>query len=267
MYCDLGGGGTGGTGGTGGAGGIGGYVPGVCFQGECIENLCWDNACDDGNDCTWDDCLFPDGSCSYTNVPDGYDCMYGAGQCLDGACELYPVCGAERSIPPTATTASGILYCEAGGGPPVQIVVTMAASPLTAVQEGPIDFETQFEFGVTAETVNELLQFGVSTFRVESLGATIDATMGDSNPTPVLVSESPVPCIGILEWDTVHSTVTPTINATWTLDDGPVLELTAQQFEETLTALGITETLTTEGPDANCVWDTPPPAVSFAAAP
>ena len=90
--------------------------------------------------------------------------------------------------------------------------------------------------------------------------------MGDSNPTPVLVSESPVPCIGILEWDTAHSTVTPTINATWTLDDGTVLELTAQQFEEVITALGIRVTLTTEEP-ANCFWGTAPPAVSFAAAP
>jgi len=266
MYCELGAGGSGGSGGFGGSGGTGGSVPGVCFQGECTENMCWDNPCDDGNDCTLDSCSFVDGSCSYTDQSDGAACMNDTGQCLDGACELYPVCGAERTIPPTATTASGILYCEAGGGPPVQIVVTMAASPSTAVQEGPIEFETQFEFGVTAETVNELLQFGVSTFRVESHGATIDATMGDSNPTPVLVSESPVPCIGILEWDTAHSTVTPTINATWTLDDPPVLELTAQQFEETLTALGIRVTLTTEGPGANCVWDTPPPAVSFFAA-
>jgi hypothetical protein len=259
WYCYLGNGGIGGAGGSG--------YPGICFEGECIEDVCAGNPCDDGNDCTLDSCSFVDGSCSYTDRSDGAACMNDTGQCLDGACELYPVCGAERSIPPTATTASGILYCESGGGPSVQIVVTMAASPSTAIQEGPIDFETQFEFGVTAETVNELLQFGVSTFRVESHGATIDATMGDSNPTPVLVSESPVPCIGILEWDTAHRIVTPMVNATWTLDAGPVLELTAQQFEETLAARGITVMLTTEGPGANCVWDTPPPAVSFAAAP
>jgi hypothetical protein len=191
--------------------------------------------------------------------------MNGAGQCLGGACELYALCGAERSIPPTATTDSRLLNC--ASGVPVQIMVTMAVTPLTAVQEGPNVFETQFEFGLTPETVNELLQFGFSTFRVESLGATIDATEGDSNPTPVLVSESPVPCIGLLEWDTAQSIVTPTIDATWTLDDGPVLELTAQQFEEIVTSNGITETLTTEGPYANCAWETLPPAVSFTAAP
>jgi hypothetical protein len=139
----------------------------------------------------------------------------------------------------------------------------MAATPQSAIQEGPIDFETQFEIGVTAETVNDLLQLGVSNFRIESLSATIDATMGDSNPMPALVSESPVPCIGILEWDTAHSTVTPTVNATWTLDVGSVLELTALQFEETVTALGIPITLTTEGPEATCVWETSPPTLSF----
>jgi hypothetical protein len=265
MYCDLGAGGSGGSGGfggSGGSGGTGGYVPGLCVQGECIPNLCRDNPCDDGNDCTSDDCSFPDGSCSYTDLPDGAACMSDTGQCLDGACELYPVCGAERSIPPTATTDSAILDCEFEGFP-VQMLVTMAATPLAAVQEGPNDFETQFEFGVTVETVNELLQFGVSSFRVESLGASIDATMGDSNPTPVFVSETPVPCIAFLEWDTAHRIVTPTISATWTLDVGAVLELTAQQFEETLTALGTPVMLTTEGPGANCIWDTPPPAVSF----
>jgi len=270
MYCELGGGGSGGSGGfggnggpggTGGAGGTGGSVPGVCVQGECIENPCWGNPCDDGNDCRWDYCSFPDGSCSYEDRPDGAACVNNTGQCLDGACELYAVCGAERSIPPTAITDSGILYCESTL--PVQIVVTMAATPQSAIQEGPIDFETQFEVGVTAETVNDLLQLGVSNFRIESLSATIDATMGDSNPMPALVSESPVPCIGILEWDTAHSTVTPTVNATWTLDVGSVLELTALQFEETLTAFGIPITLTTEGPEATCVWETSPPTLSF----
>jgi hypothetical protein len=270
MYCELGGGGSGGSGGIGGsggaggiggAGGTGGSVPGICVQGECIENPCWGNPCDDGNDCTWDYCSFPDGSCSYEDRPDGAACVNNTGQCLDGACELYAVCGAERSIPPTAITDSGILYCESTL--PVQIVVTMAATPQTAIQEGPIDFETQFEVGVTAETVNDLLQLGVSNFRIESLSATIDATMGDSNPMPALVSESPVPCIGILERDTAHRTVTPTVNATWTLDVGSVLELTALQFEETLTALGIPITLTTEGPEATCVWETSPPTLSF----
>jgi len=79
WYCDLGTGGSGGTPGTGGTGGTGGYAPGICYQGECIPNLCAENACDDGNDCTWDHCTLPDGSCWYENVPDGWSCYMGAG--------------------------------------------------------------------------------------------------------------------------------------------------------------------------------------------
>jgi hypothetical protein len=181
--------------------------------------------------------------------------MNRTGQCLDGVCELfYPLCGAERAISPTATTDTELLACEYAGLP-IEIAVTMAVTPLTAVQEGPIDFETQFDF-----TLLPVPYLGIGAFTIASLGATIDATMGDSSPTPVWVDESPVPCVGVLEPDTPYSVVTPITNATWTLDVGSVLELTAQHFEEI--ADGIL--FTTEEPVANCVWETTPPAVSFA---
>jgi hypothetical protein len=262
YWCDFSGaGGTGGAGGSGGSGGTGGYAPGICYQGECIENLCWDNPCDDGNECTWDDCSIPDGSCSYTNVPDGNWCMNGTGECVGGACELYPSCGAERTIPPSATTDTKLLYCE-GPGFPIGIEVTMAVTPSTAVEEGPIEFETQFEFALTPETVDWLLDL-VDAFAIESLGASIDATMGDSSPTPVWVYESPVPCVAILEPEAPYGVVTPITNATWTLDVGSVLELTAQQFEEIIEGM----IFTTEEPISNCAWETTAPSVSFTAAP
>jgi len=254
-----------GTGGTGGAGGIGGYVPGACYQGDCIPDPCWDNPCYDGNDCTWDECLLPDGSCSYTNVPDGYYCMGGLGECLAGECELYALCGGERSIPPTATTSSGILLCNVQGILEIFIEVTLAATPSSPVQQGPIDVDMQFEFALPPETVNDLLNLGASPFEVESLGASVNATMGDSSPMPVWVYESPVPCVGILEWDTRHSVVTPETSATWTLDDGSILELTAEHFEEIVDDGYVV--LATEDPPASCAWETPAPSVSFEAQP
>jgi hypothetical protein len=187
--------------------------------------------------------------------------MDGLGQCLDGVCDVYALCGAERSIPPTATTSSGILTCDVQGILEIFIEVTLAATPSSTVQEGPVDFDMQFDFALTPETVNQLLNLGASPFEIESLGASVSATMGASSPMPVWVYESPVPCVGILEWDTPHSVVTPVTSATWTLDDGSVLELTAQHFEEIIYEDYVV--LATEDPPANCAWETSAPSVSF----
>lgn len=248
-----------------------GGVPtaGYCLQGICVLDYCSGNPCDDYNPCTNDYCAIDDGSCTYFPRPDGTPCMDDLGMCQERVCIELPVCGDGRVIPETAPTDEGSLRCEVQlGGLSAGIVLTMAATPLAEIQAGENDFELQVEFGVDAETVEDALQRGIGVFRIDSIAATIDAIMGDSDPTPAAVEEAPVPCTMTLEYETPAAFVSPPVHATWTLDLGPTLELTLQQFEEVLFVFGTSQiTLSTLGPSANCVWDADPPSLSFTEVP
>lgn len=251
------------------------YVPcevdgeaGYCLNGVCIRDYCFGRPCDDGNECTTDQCSPEDGSCTYFNRTDGTSCMDDLGMCQEGVCIELPVCGDGRAIPGTAPTDEGGLRCEVQlGGLPAGIVLTMAATPMAEIQAGENDFEIQVEFAVDAETVEDALQLGIRVFRIDSIAATIDATMGDSDPTPAAVEEAPVPCTMTLEDETPAAFVSPLVHATWTLDEETTLELTLQHFEEVLTVRGNETTLSTLGPSANCVWETDLPSVSFTVVP
>jgi len=253
VYCDFdGGGGNGGS-------------PGYCLGGVCIEDLCFGNPCDDDNPCTFDSCFPEDGSCSNTNRADGTWCMDDLGQCMQGVCVELPVCGAGRTIPEVATTDEGRLSCEVSVvGSSYGTLLKMAVTPSSEIQPGENTFALQVEFGIDAETVDDALARNVRVIHVESIMATIDATMGDNDPTPVAVGEDPVPCTMALEAGTPATFVSPAVDATWTLDVGPTLKLSLQDFEELLVVLGgLDLRLTTVGPAANCVWETEPPSVSF----
>jgi hypothetical protein len=249
----------------GGVGPDGGIPPaGYCLNGVCVLDYCVGNPCDDENPCTSDYCAIEDASCTYFPRPDGTPCMDDLGMCQEGACIELPFCGDGRVIPGTAMTEEGRLRCEVQlGGLSAGVVLTMAATPLAEVQPGENHFELQVEFGVDAETVEDALQRGIRVFRIDSIAATIDATMGDSDPTPAAVEEAPVPCTRTLEYETPAVFASPPVHATWTLDVGTTLELTLQHFEEVLTASGNEITLSTLGPSANCAWETDLPSVSF----
>jgi hypothetical protein len=166
-------------------------------------------------------------------------------------------------------TDEGRLRCEPGFATfPIGLILEMAATPSTAIQHGENEFALQVEFGVDAATVNWALSRNIEVIRIESIVAMIDATAGDSNSAPVAVEEDPVPCAQKFEAGTPATFFSPPVDATWTLDVGQSLELTLLQFEELLVAWGGSNfTLTTLGPEANCVWETDPPSVSFSLQP
>ena len=251
--------------GTGGASEGAGY----CLEGVCVPDPCLGNPCDDDNLCTLDSCSPPDGTCSNIDRVDGTPCMDDLGQCVEGVCEVLPVCGAGRSIPETATTEVGHLRCDPGFATfPIGLDLKMAATPSTEIEQGENEFALQVEFAVDAQTVNLALSRNIGVIRVESIMATVDATMGDSNPTPVTVEEAPIPCTVTFEAGAPATFVSPRVDATWTLDIGQTLQLTLQDYEEVVVALGGSYfTLTTWGPEANCAWETEPPRVSFSLQP
>jgi hypothetical protein len=191
------------------------------------------------------------------------------GQCVEGVCEVFPVCGAGRTIPEAATTDEAHLRCDPGFATfPIGLDLKMAATPPTVIQQGENEFALQVEFGVDAQTVKFALSRNIAVIRVESIVATFDATMGDSDPAPVEVEEAPLPCAVTFEAGAPATFVSPPVDAAWTLDIGQTLELTLQHYEEVVVALGGSHfTLTTLGPDANCAWETEPPSVSFSLQP
>jgi hypothetical protein len=60
----------------------------------------------------------------------------------------------------------------------------MAATPLGETQPGENGFDLQVELGFDAESVDLALSFGVDQVVFKSAMATMNATMGDSNPAP-----------------------------------------------------------------------------------
>ena len=84
-----------------------GWLPYAC-EAACVGDLlCERRTCDDQNDCTEDRCEPADGSCEYTDLPDGASCADGEGTCHSG------VCAAEF-----ACTEQGIRDAIAFGGGP-----------------------------------------------------------------------------------------------------------------------------------------------------
>ena len=251
--------------------GTGGAVEpaGYCVEGVCLPDPCSGNPCDDDNPCTLDSCSPPYGSCSNIDLLDGTPCNDELGQCVEGVCEVLPVCGAGRAPPEIAMTDEGRLRCDTQFATfPIGLILEMEATPSTAIQQGENDFVLQVEFGIDAQTVDFALSRNIRVIRVESIMATVDATMGDSDPTPAAVEEAPVPCTVTFEAGAPATFVSPPINATWTLDVGQTLELTLQQYKEVVVGLGGSYfTFTTLGPEANCVWETGPPSVSFSLQP
>lgn len=254
-------------------GGIGpdGGVPtaGYCLDGVCVRNYCFGSPCDDGNSCTNNYCDPEDGRCAHVDRTDGTPCMEDLGMCRDGSCIELPVCGDGRSIPQDATTDEGRLRCQVElVAFSVGVVLKLAARSEQEIQQGDNEIELQVEFTSDAATVDEILGRGIAVLRVHAARATVNATMGDSDPTPSMVEEAPVPCTVSLQPETPARFVTPVVVGLWTLDTGPILELTLQDFEEVLFVFGGTQiTLSTLGPSANCTWETELPRVSFVESP
>jgi hypothetical protein len=146
---------------------------------------------------------------------------------------------------------------------PFGLIIKLAATPKAAIQEGSNEFDLQVEVAVDADTVNSVVDLAQG-LTVNSSVSTVNATEGDSDPTPFDVVDAAVPCTLAFVRDQAAVTVTTISASSWTLDDGGTLTLTLEAFTELVVALGIPVELTTEGADPSCTFvDGVMPSVQF----
>ena len=178
----------------------------------------------------------------------------GGGMQMLTACSEGPLAG-------TGETATASLACVATL--PFDISVSLNATPTAPLQAGANTFELQLEVAIDAATVNSVIDLA-SEVNVTDVRSTINATLGDLDPTPVETIDQGVPCTLTFERDTDAVIVTTVSEGTWNLDDGGTLELTLDSLTQAVEALGLPVVLTTEGgADATCQFDGAMPSVQF----
>jgi len=167
----------------------------------------------------------------------------------------------EGPLPETGQTGTGSLACDATLL--FDISVSFNATPTATLQAGANTFELQVAVAIDAATVNEVIGLAAGV-DVTDARATIDATLGDLDPTPVEVVDEGVPCSLTFAADTDAVIATTMSEGTWNLDDGGTLELTLDSLTQAVEALGLPVVLTTEGGDeATCEFVGDMPSVQF----
>ena len=183
------------------------------------------------------------------------------GQGGSGGGEPLPACS-EGPLAETGQTGSGALSCVATL--PFDLTLSFNATPVNPLQQGSNNFDLQIEVVIDAATVNEVLDLAPGVVAdVAAVMGTVNATMGDNNPTPVDIVDQGVPCALAFQRDTPAVVVTTVSQGSWTLDNGGTLELTLGAITQEVVALGIPVTLTTEGDDPSCQFVGAPPSVQF----
>jgi hypothetical protein len=145
---------------------------------------------------------------------------------------------------------------------PFGLTIKLAATPTAPIQNGANEFDLQVEIAIDAETVNTVVGLAQEV-TVTSSVSTINATAGDSDPTPFDLDDGSVPCTLALVMDEAAVMVTTIEANSWTLDDGGTLTLTLEALTELVEAIGIPVGLSTEGDPPSCTFVGDLPAVSF----
>jgi hypothetical protein len=171
------------------------------------------------------------------------------------ACDAGPLTSTDDTM-----IAEGALACLATL--PFDLTIKLAATPKAAIAEGANDFDLQVEVTIDAETVNSVVGLAQEVGVTSSI-STVNATAGDSDPTPFDVVDAAVPCTLALVEDQAATMVTTISANSWTLDDGGTLTLTLEAVTQLVEALGLPVELTTEGDEPSCTFVGDKPAVSF----
>lgn len=166
----------------------------------------------------------------------------------------------EGPLAQTGETGMGALSCVATL--PFDLTVRFNATPTGTLQEGENEFDLQLELAIAADTINTIVDLA-SEATLDGAMASINATAGDSNPTPQEIVDEAVPCELSFVRDTDTVVVTTVSQGTFTLDEGTTLELTLESITQEVEALGIPVVLTTEGDQPSCEFVGDLPAVSF----
>jgi len=178
-----------------------------------------------------------------------------------GGSEPPAACGA-GPLMMTADTmvGEGALDCEQII--PFGLVIRLAATPTAPVQAGANEFDLQVEVAIDAETVNTVVGLAEE-ITITSSVSTINATAGDSDPTPFDLDDGSVPCSLSFVRDEAAVMVTTIETNSWTLDDGDTLTLTFEALTELVEAVGQLVELSTEGAEPSCNFVGDLPSVSF----
>jgi len=176
-----------------------------------------------------------------------------------GGMQMLTACS-EGPLAETGETATASLGCVATL--PFDISVSFNATPTAPLQAGANTFELQLEVAIDSATVNSVIDLA-SEVNVTDVRSTINATLGDSDPTPVETVDQGVPCTLTFERDTDAVIVTTVSEGTWDLDDGGTLELTLDSLTQAVEALGLPVVLTTEGTEPTCEFLSDLPSVQF----
>jgi len=146
---------------------------------------------------------------------------------------------------------------------PFGLTIKLAATPTAPIQAGTNEFDLQVEVAIDAETVNSVVDLAQEVTVTASV-STINATAGDTSPTPFDLEDAAVPCTLELVRDEAAVMVTTIDTNSWTLDDGGTLTLTLEAITEAVEALGLPVELSTEGAEPSCDFvDDMMPTVSF----
>ncbi|MBW1757224.1 MAG: hypothetical protein JRJ80_13765 [Deltaproteobacteria bacterium] len=171
------------------------------------------------------------------------------------ACDAGPLTSTDRTM-----IGEGALACVATL--PFDLTIKLAATPKAAIAQGANEFDLQVEVTIDAATVNTVVDLADEVTINLSI-STVNATAGDSDPTPFDVVDTAVPCTLAFVRDQDAVMVTTIIANSWTLDDGGTLTLTLEAVTLLLEALGLPVELTTEGAEASCQFVGDMPSVSF----
>jgi len=182
-----------------------------------------------------------------------------AGSGGTGGSEPLEACS-EGPLAETGQTGTGALACVATL--PFDLSLRFNATPREPLQAGANTFDLQIEVAIDADTVDTVIGLAPGA-DVTSVEGTIDATVGDSDPTPVVVNDEGVPCLLTFEESAPAVIVTTVSEGTWNLDDGGTLELTLGAVTQAVTALNIPVVLTTEGDEPSCEFVGNLPSVQF----
>ncbi|NNE18342.1 MAG: hypothetical protein HKN10_07690, partial [Myxococcales bacterium] len=179
-----------------------------------------------------------------STTPGGTGGMAGSGgEGGMGGSEPVPTCDS-GPLTMTADTMVGEGGLDCVNTIPFGLIIKLAATPTAPIQNGSNEFELQVEVAIDAETVNTVVDLAQEV-TVTSSVSTINATAGDSDPTPFDLDDGGVPCTLALVRDQASVMVTTIETNSWTLDDGGTLTLTLEALTELVEALGLPVELST----------------------
>ncbi|MEM8606610.1 MAG: hypothetical protein AAGF92_05870 [Myxococcota bacterium] len=174
-----------------------------------------------------------------------------------GSAGCESTCGTFNEFPNGGPVDGGFLDCDVMGIP-IPLEFDLTAISQQPIAPGQSEITSAFQTIIPASVVNLILALADSVDVTDTLGFVFTT----AQPSPIAIGLSPVPCLVCFQPD-VPVVVTNDPNTTEFFITGTSIDLELTEVTVSLNAAGLPLTLTTDGPDPNCVWQGPPPRVSL----